>query len=219
MNKILGVYFRPQTYLNALYLLVSFPLGIGYFVFLITGFSVGFGTLIIWIGLLILLLVLEASVLLIHFERILAALFLDVDIPSAVKASRLRSTGASLNDLGADERLAVSAWRRLKSQMSNPTTWTGIIYLFAKFPLGIASFVSVVVLVSVSASLSTLVIWYRWSDASIGSWEIDTFPEALIWLPVGLLGVLITPHILNLEAALSAQFARLMLSNHPSNVA
>ena len=43
-----SVVVRPQTYLNIFYLLLSFPLGIAYFVFLVTGLSVGFGLLIIW---------------------------------------------------------------------------------------------------------------------------------------------------------------------------
>src|SRR5215469_12480079 len=41
---------QKQTYLNLLYLLAAFPLGILYFVVLITGLSFGIGTLIIWIG-------------------------------------------------------------------------------------------------------------------------------------------------------------------------
>jgi hypothetical protein len=34
--------------------LLAFPLGVVYFVFLVTGFSLGIGTLIIWIGMIIL---------------------------------------------------------------------------------------------------------------------------------------------------------------------
>ena len=43
ISNVFNVARRPQTYVNAFYLLLSFPLGIAYFVFLVTGLSVGFG--------------------------------------------------------------------------------------------------------------------------------------------------------------------------------
>lgn len=67
-----GVAVRGQTYLNALYLLMSFPLGIFYFVFLVTGLALGFPLIIIWIGLLILAAVFAAWYGLLAFERHLA---------------------------------------------------------------------------------------------------------------------------------------------------
>ncbi|HEU5199786.1 MAG TPA: sensor domain-containing protein, partial [Ktedonobacterales bacterium] len=56
LGELFGVARQKQTYLNILYLLMSFPLGIFYFVALITGISVGMSTVIIWIGLPILFL-------------------------------------------------------------------------------------------------------------------------------------------------------------------
>ncbi len=58
--NIFGVYFRPQTYLNLLYLLLAFPLGLAYFVFLVTGLSLGFGLIITLAGIPILVLMLVA---------------------------------------------------------------------------------------------------------------------------------------------------------------
>ena len=42
-----GVVADPQSYLNIFYLLLAFPLGIAYFVFLVTGISVGTGLIVI----------------------------------------------------------------------------------------------------------------------------------------------------------------------------
>jgi hypothetical protein len=56
-----GVIVDPQSYLNIVYLLVAFPLGTFYFVFLITGLSFGFGLFITLFGIPILLLVLGGS--------------------------------------------------------------------------------------------------------------------------------------------------------------
>ena len=45
-----------QALLITLYLLLSFPLGLFYFIYLVCGISIGIGTLIIWIGVPITLL-------------------------------------------------------------------------------------------------------------------------------------------------------------------
>ena len=50
LAKFFGVALRSQTYLNLVYLLLAFPLGVFYFTLLVTGISLGFGLLIVWIG-------------------------------------------------------------------------------------------------------------------------------------------------------------------------
>ena len=39
LERLYGVFLKPQTYLNMLYLFLAFPLGLAYFVFLVTGLS------------------------------------------------------------------------------------------------------------------------------------------------------------------------------------
>jgi hypothetical protein len=55
-----GVFANKQSYLNIAYLLLSFPFGIFYFIFLMVGFSLGIGLSILGIGLVILLAMLIA---------------------------------------------------------------------------------------------------------------------------------------------------------------
>ena len=69
-----------QTYLNILYHLISFPLGLFYFIFLVTGISLGLGLLIVWIGVPLLIGVLAASRGLSAFERLLSVNMLGSDI-------------------------------------------------------------------------------------------------------------------------------------------
>lgn len=45
-----GVVAEPRSYLNIVYLLLAFPLGTFYFVFLVTGLSLGFGLIITLVG-------------------------------------------------------------------------------------------------------------------------------------------------------------------------
>ena len=64
-----GVLTDPQSYLNVVYLLFSFPLGLFYFIFLITGLAVGLSLAVLLIGLVILFLTLWAGRGLAAWER------------------------------------------------------------------------------------------------------------------------------------------------------
>src|SRR5512133_2745838 len=84
LNDFFNVALRGQTYLNMLYLLLSFPLGLFYFIFLVVGLSLGFPLMIIWVGLFILLGVFAAWYALIAFERWIGITLLRVEIPPMV---------------------------------------------------------------------------------------------------------------------------------------
>lgn len=101
-------------------------------------------------------------------------------------------------------------WARLKAHVRNPVTWKSLLYLFVKFPFGIAA-ISVLWTTAILAAFVAAPVIYPWVDWNIGSWEIDTLGEAFI-LPVpGLLGALILMHVMNGMAYAWARFARLML--------
>ena len=204
-----GIVADPQSYINILYLLLAFPLGIAYFVFLVTGISVGAGLIIIWVGVPILALVLAGSWAMCELECSLAVGLLTERIPDTV---RERTTVTDDQNLSSVERLFVGAWRRLKSHLSNRLTWTGMLYLFMKFPLGIASFVMVVVLVAVTGALLGAPFYY-WVDDGIdfGIWRVDAMWEALILTIIGIPLVFISLHLMNGAAFLSGRLARVML--------
>ena len=181
VKPFFGVIAKPQSYVNIFYLLLAFPLGIAYFVFLVTGISLGAGLVVIWVGVPILALVFAGSWAICGFERILAVKLLKEDIPHAARRRPVVSAG---QDLSTVERLFVGVWRRFKSHLSNRLTWTGMLYLLIKFPLGIASFTIVVTLVSVSVALLTAPT-YMWANDSVtlkipweSNWSILTFPDA-----------------------------------------
>ena len=194
-RMVFSAFASQQTYLNVLYLLLAFPLGLAYFIFLVTGLSIGFGLVIIWVGLPILLLVRAVSWVLTAFEREMAIRMLKENIPPMTR-----------RDLSE-----ARAWTRLKAHLTNRVTWTGMLYLLVKFPLGITSFVLTVVLVYISLGFVTAPITYRFTMVYFGSWDVDTLGEAFILLPIGLLMGIFTPHVLNATARISARFASLML--------
>jgi hypothetical protein len=180
-----GVVGHSQSYLNLLYLLLSFPLGIFYFVFLVTGLSLGFGLAIIGIGLIILLFMLAAMRGFAAMERQLGIWLLDARIPPAPPGPELL-------------RHPLQA---LKKYVIDPYTWRSFAYLLIKFPFAIAVFVITVFLTSLSAALLFAPLFYRYAPLHILAWRISSAQEALLCAAVGLILSVCTLHVVNLLAA------------------
>ena len=147
LGPFFGVVVRGRSYLNAVYNLLAFTLGVGYFVFLFVGLSLGFGLLIIWVGVIVLAGVLLLSWGLSAFERQQAILLL----------------GATIGPMGSKpaDKSPAMAW--MKAFLSNRVTWTGPMFLFLKFPLGLFSFVFAIgvgtVIVLLACEHATVVRW------------------------------------------------------------
>jgi two-component system phosphate regulon sensor histidine kinase PhoR len=141
---IVGVLWRGQSYLNLLYLLAAFPLGLIYFVLLITLLSTGFGSVVALIGIPILWGTLYVWLGLAEFERQLTSWWLGVPIQ---RMPLLTEPG-------------VSYWKRLQARLSSRVTWTGLLYLFLKGIFGTAVFVLLVALIALTAGLITAPLPY-----------------------------------------------------------
>lgn len=196
LSSFFGVAIKGRSYLNVLYLLLAFPLGIAYFVFLAVGWSVGLGTLIIWVGLFILLAVLGLSWLLSAFERQQAIHLLGVEVEPMWSERAER---------------AHSRWGTFLSFFGQKVTWTGMLFLLLKFPLGVASFVVAVTTLSVSGSLLLAPMHYRWDTIHFLHWSIDTLPEALLCSLAGALLLLVSLHLMNGVAWVWKSLSRLLL--------
>ena len=191
-----------RTYLNILYLLLAFPLGVAYFVFLVTGLSLGVGLAIIWVGLPILFFVFVAWRGLAAFERRLATALLGVEIAPMAPAVAGKPGQATAGPLA-----------RLKAELLNPVSWKGLAYLLAKFPLGIASFVAVVTSLSLTGTLLAMPLIYPYGYVLADGRQVDTLSEALLCTILGLFVGLASLYLLNGLAHLSGQFARVMLGS------
>ncbi len=212
MGNPLSVITRQQTYLNALYLLLSFPLGVAYFVFLVTGLSVGFGLLVIWVGVPILALVLAGSWVLSRLEQATANRMLKLDIPAIAFPRTSDPLSADDARLSVTERVFVRTWRQFKAHLSDRLTWTGMLYLFVKFPVGVASFVIVVTLASLTAALLGAPFYYWVGDGiDFGIWQVDQLWESLILMLAGVPSLFVSLHLINAAAWVSGGIARVML--------
>lgn len=196
--RYFGVFLHPQTYINLLYLFLTFPLGIFYFVALVTGFSLGIGLFILWIGLGILVLMILLSIALTAFERSMAMSMLKVSIPPLTDPI---PAGASL-------------WQRFKAYLKSSATWKGLLFLLLKFPVGVINFTILVAMLAVTAVFLTAPVVINVWPINFFGWVIDTLPESVALLTLGLLGAPIPLHISNLLAALQGKLAVIMLGIH-----
>jgi Putative sensor len=179
--------FRLRTYTNLVYLLLAFPLGLLYFVFLITGVSLGVGLTIVWIGIPILAVVFAGSWALAAFERQLAIHALGADVPPM-----------SPPPAGESRTL----WQQVTAFFLNPVTWKGMAFLLLKFPLGIVSFVVVVTLIATSSALILAPIAWQWGvfDVDVVFWQVDSLGGAWLCSLLGLGLLLLSLNFLNLLA-------------------
>ena len=201
------VIVKPQTWRNIAYLLLAFPLGIFYFVFLVTGLSLGLGLFITLLGIPILVGVLAAAYGMGDFERVTTNLILD------------QNTQPS-------HRLAVSGglWEKVKALVGSSETWKRVWYLFLEFPFGIIGFTLVTTTAAILAMVATPFLyttswWPTALDWPGEYWVIDTLGEAVLLALGALLVGLALLHIMNALAKAWGVFAEAMLgpSYHPVN--
>src|SRR5579884_1736704 len=118
-NTFLWVAQDTQTYRNILYLLLSFPLGTGYFVFLMVGLTLGLSTLIIWVGVPILIFTMSIWWQLATFERSLA----------------IRLLGVTIAPMSYSPLMPLTQWQSVQAHLANPMTWKTFIYQVRIFKL------------------------------------------------------------------------------------
>lgn len=195
VREFVAVAFRRQTYLNILYLMFTFPLGTAYFVFLATGLSLGLHLLGIWIGIPILMLVFLAWWEMASFERQLAILLLDVEMPPM---SRDQVKADSMLDMWVEK-------------FKNPVAWKALLFLIVKFPLGILSLsIAVAMIILTVFLLLSPLIYYFGYVSPFGTLRYTpglSLLAFILGIPAGLLSM----HIMNLLAKMSGRFAALML--------
>lgn len=201
LNLLVRFFTAPievRTYTNLLYLALSFPLGLFYFIFLTVGLTTGFALTIIWIGLPILAVVFASSFGMAALERRLAIHLLGAKVPPM-----------SPQHTGAPEGL----WKTVQEFLANPVTWKGMGFLFLKLPLGIFTFTLTVALGSLSLALLAAPVVYPWTDMFVGFWVVDTLGEALLVCAFGVVTMLVSLNIFNVLAIAWREVAEAMLGS------
>lgn len=197
--------FQRRTYLNWAYLLLGLPLGTAYFITLVTGFALAGGLVVVWIGVGLFLVMLAMVRAIGSFERML----LDGMLGAAIEPpeSLMEQQG--------------TLFVRTKALITDGFTWRALTWLFLRFPAGIITFVVGATLPAVAVSLTVAPIaavasGFDWAESfpnaefPSGIW----FEEPLLTLlvvPVGLLLLVLTPHVFNGIAWLHVAVGRALL--------
>jgi len=204
LGRFFGVVARPRTWTSLLFNMLAFPLGLFYFVFFVTGLSVGLGLVIIWVGIPILLLVVGAWWLFAAFERLQAEYLLGADVAGSPRP---------WEDVEG-------IWGRIKAHFGSASTWKDLLYLLAKLGFGIVSFTVMVTLAAVEAWLVALPIAHfvnvhliTWGNGS--GWTPPLW-LALLGVPCAILWVFVSLHVLNGWSWICARWAELLLRDRPA---
>lgn len=197
VGKYFGVITKGRTYLNLLYLSLVFPLGLLYFVYLVTGLSMSAGLLVLIISIPFILLFVLSWWGFIHLERLQAHYLLGVKL-------------SPIN--GKETKFFHRCWEWIK----HPLNWKGLLFLLIKFPMGVATFVIYTVMLSAVGVMIAAPFYYNNIDVYevvvFGS-VIDTLPAALGVSFIGLFFLFAVLHLFNGIAFLWRKMSEILL-NH-----
>src|SRR5215510_9973918 len=160
---------------NLVYLLLAMPLGVLYFVILVTGYALGAGLIITLIGIPILVTMIFVTYLLGDLDRAMTSKLLGIKIAKP-EAKPARDDSAS----------AI-----LVTQLKSLDFWKEFLYLLLKMPLGVVTFTVTIVLVSLSLGLiaAPFILTYV-PEAQMMLWNgfmVDTMQEAVVTSVVGMI--------------------------------
>ncbi|EMA62455.1 sensor domain-containing protein [Halorubrum lipolyticum] len=197
---VVGVLVDGRTYRHLLYLLLAIPLGFLYSMLFSFGFVFGLLLSVVLVGFVVLLATLLGARIAAGFERWLADRLLGTDLER-------------YDDVPADTDGAVAGVRKYVDAAS---TWRGVGFLLLKYFVTVLAFVP---LVALAAGLPLVLAPLRYpyvanfgeSNGEPVTWAIDTLPEALLAVLVGVVAVLVALHVTNLVAYVCRQMATALL--------
>lgn len=192
-----------------------FPLGIAYFVFLIVTIATGGSMIWTFVGPVILLATLFISRWLGDLEAITTGY---------VNGTTIRRPPSGLE--------GVSNFRsQIKVRLIDPTTYTGLLYLFVQFPVGIAAFIGLIVVYAFVGGAIFSPLGVAITDSGpfwdfgikltapwVWSIDLNEFPGSLIPIPLGLIGLVLASHLVLAFSSLHGWWARLMLGSRSNRV-
>jgi len=216
--KVFGPIIDWRTYARAARLGIMFPLGIAYFVTLTVAFSVGGALIWTIVGPLILIPTLFLTRWAGDGEAWTVRHLANIEL-------RRPPTAIDLNE---------GRLRQIWTRLIDPSTWTGLVYLLAQFPIGSAAFIMLVtggalagaflgapIIFGVTDEVRTLTLWGMTDEVvTTDNWSmaLDTWQDGLILMPFGLLTFLLLVHLVSVFSALHAVWARLLLGTRAMNI-
>ena len=189
--RFLHIVFEPRAYATALYLLLSFPLGLMYFVVLVGGAIFGALGAAVLVGVLILVAVMILAWGFALLERDLAIWLL----------------GTPIAPLSLPNAEVLSSWRMLGRHLRQKTTWRSLAYLLVKLPFG---FFATTITIAI-AGPPTVGILYPLIRLITNGPAPDSVGTLILLGPISVLGLALALHVLGLIGRAWGRFAADML--------
>ncbi len=193
LRRLAGLFGR-QFWLNLLFLLLSFPIGLALFIIIVVTGATGLGLIITIVGLPLLALTALAWRGGAMFERWRVRVMLGLEIPSPYRPNP-----------------HYSILRRARAFATDPAVWRDLLYTLLLFPIGVVEFTLAVTLVSLSGGLIAMPIIAETSQSQIVSFTIDSWLEGIPFMLLGLLVAIPFAAFLNLIALAHRELARILL--------
>jgi signal transduction histidine kinase len=189
---------------DTIYTLLGFPLATAGFTAIITGLSVGIGTLVIVIGVPILVCTVLLARIFADIERLRIPAVLDR--PRTRPAYRTSAPGAGV-------------WKRILNPLSQTQSWLDVAHAILIFPIATATFCVVISWWATAVGGKLTILW----DWSIPRGPDNTSLAQLVGLgdsavarigfqtAIGLVCLITLPFVVRVCALLSANFSRVLL--------
>lgn len=191
---------NPPLFGSLAFLLLSLPVGIAGFVFVVTTLSVGISTAIIWVGVPILALAMLMW-------------------RGGARLERQRVHGMLGTYIATPYRpVEGTVAQRWRTRTRDGATWKDMTYFLLMLPVGIAEFTLMVSFWATSLWLVAMPLYYgflpdEWSPVIDDHpfLRVDTAFEALPWAAVGAILLAVTVALTKWLAGVHARFARALL--------
>ncbi|HEX2304442.1 MAG TPA: sensor domain-containing protein [Gaiella sp.] len=201
MRGLLTPFARAETYRRLAFAVSALPLGVVALVLLFAGWGVT-------VGLAITPLVVPLFIGLRFAVRQLAQV-------EAFLVRELLGAGVSLPSQAGSGGF----WSRLQHAFTDGAFWKQQGYLLLRVVLGWPLAILQLALLTTALWAIALPITYRWQDdADVVGRNIDSLPEALAFVPAGLLVLLVTAHLVRPLSVIWAPIASRLLGSHATAV-
>ena len=210
LGKFFGVIAEPRTYAALFYMLLSMATGVFYFTWVVTGISLSAGLAVLIIGIPFAILFLGSTRMFSLLEGRIVEVMLGERMP---RRPLYNSRG--------------KPWlTRIGEMLSDPRTWTTLLYMVLMLPLGIIYFTLAVTLLSVSLSFIVAPVMalfgYATMNQNYDGWSVLAMENGVLGTSLGyvslplvfIAGVLllfVTLHLARGIGYLHGQFAKHLL--------
>ncbi|MBU7043066.1 MAG: sensor domain-containing protein [Theionarchaea archaeon] len=226
--QICGVYLEKKTYLNVTYLLLQFPLGLLYFLYIVPAVLLIAVLFITWVGIPLGVLFLFSIFALSWFHGRVSEAFLGIRMPQKKRrllldgATQQNSTGTLGDFRDITHFTSTKTWEKIKAILKDMRLYTSMCYLLLTFPLGIIYFVGFVALFSSAISLiippiadtileSISMELFEGTWAQLGLTWIGTTSYTVAYPVLGFILLTGTLHLCNMVVVLHGRMTKRLL--------